>query len=50
MNAQTFLKDNFILITLAVLIAVVILTMMFVGNHKDVRSAVMNLRNEVNQN
>lgn len=48
-NAQTFLKDNFILITLAVLIAVVILTMMFIGNHKDVRSAVMDLRNEVNQ-
>ncbi len=48
-NAQTFLKDNFILITLAILIAVVILTMMFVGNHKDVRSAVINLRNEVNQ-
>jgi hypothetical protein len=48
-GAQTFLKDNFILITLAVLIAVVILTMMFVGNHKDIRSAVVDLRNEVNQ-
>ena len=48
-GAQTFLKDNFILITLAILIAVVILTMMFVGTHKDVRSAVNDLRNEVNR-
>lgn len=46
-NAQNFLKDNFILITLAVLIAIVILTMMFVGNHRNLRSAVADLRKEV---
>lgn len=47
-GAQTFLKDNFILITLAVLIAVVILTMMFVGNRRDFKSVVADLHNEVN--
>jgi hypothetical protein len=48
MNAQNFLKDNFILITLAILIAVVVLGMMFIGNHKNIKSAVSELRNEVN--
>lgn len=48
-GAQTFLKDNFILITLAVLIAVVVLTMMFVGNRRDLKAVVADLHNEVNQ-
>lgn len=47
-STQNFLKDNFILITLAVLISVVVLGMMFVGNHKNIRSAVSELKNEVN--
>jgi len=47
-NQQGFLKDNFILISLAVFIAVVILGMMFVGNHKSVKSAVIELKNQVN--
>lgn len=47
-NQQNFLKDNFILISLAIFIAVVILGMMFVGNHKTVKSAVMELKNQVN--
>lgn len=47
-STQNFLKDNFILITLATLIAVVVLGMMFVGNHKNIRSAVSELKNEVN--
>jgi hypothetical protein len=48
-GAQTFFRDNFILITLATLIAAVILTMMFFGSHKDIKSAVADLRNEVNR-
>lgn len=47
-TTKNFLKDNFILITLATLIAVVILGMMFVGNHKTVGSAVADLRNQIN--
>lgn len=46
-STQNFLKDNFILITLAALIAIVILGMMFVGNHENIRSAVSELKNEV---
>lgn len=47
-NTQNFLRDNFILITLAVLIAMVVLGMMFVGNHKTIGSAVHELKNQVN--
>jgi hypothetical protein len=47
-STQNFLKDNFILITLAMLIMIVILGMMFVGNHKNIRSAVAELKGEVN--
>ncbi len=47
-NPQNFLKDNFILITLAIFIAVVVLGMMFVGNHKTIKSAVAELKNQVN--
>jgi len=49
-DTRNFIQDNFILITLALLIAVVILAMMFVGNHENVRSAVAHLKNEVDQN
>ncbi len=48
-TTENFLKDNLILITLALLIAVVILAMMFVGNHKNIKSVVIDLRNEVDQ-
>lgn len=48
-TTENFLKDNLILITLALLIAVVILTMMFVGNHKDIKSVVRDLKSEVDQ-
>lgn len=47
MSTENFLKDNFILITLALLIAIIILAMMFVGNHKNIKSVVNDLRNEV---
>lgn len=47
-STQNFLRDNFILITLAILIAVVILGMMFVGNHHNIKSAISELKNEVN--
>lgn len=47
-TTQNFVKDNFVLITLAILIAIVILSMMFVGNHKNIKSAVSELRQEVN--
>lgn len=47
-TTQNFLKDNFVLITLGILIAVVILGMMFVGNHKTIKSAVIELKNQVN--
>lgn len=47
-TTQNFLQDNFILITLAILIAVVILGMMFVGNHRNISSAISELKNEVN--
>jgi hypothetical protein len=46
-GVHTFLKDNFILITLAVLIAVVVLTMMFVGSRRDLKTVVADLHNEV---
>lgn len=46
-STQNFMKDNFILITLAVLIMVVILGMMFVGNHKNIKSAIFDLHKEV---
>jgi hypothetical protein len=49
-STQNFLKDNFILISLATLIAIVILGMMFVGNHKTVASAVTELKNQVDSN
>lgn len=49
MTPENFLKDNLILITLALLIAIVILTMMFAGNHKNIRAAVTDLRNEVDR-
>lgn len=45
---QNFWKDNFILIILATLIAVVVLGMMFVGNHKNIKSAITELKKEVN--
>jgi len=48
LNTQNFLKDNFILITLATLIGVVILGMMFVGEHKTVGSAVSELKKQIN--
>jgi hypothetical protein len=47
-TTQNFLKDNFILITLGLLIIVVVLGMMFVGNHKTVKSALSELKNQVN--
>lgn len=47
-STQNFLKDNFILITLAALISIVILSMMFVGNHKTIASAVTELKSHVN--
>lgn len=47
-STQNFLRDNFILVTLATLIAIVILGMMFVGNHKTIKSAVSELKNQVN--
>lgn len=47
-SAQNFLRDNFILIILASLIAIVILGMMFVGNHKTISSAVIELKKQVN--
>lgn len=46
-STQNFLKDNFILITLALLIAIVILGMMFVGDHKNIGSAISELKKEV---
>ncbi len=46
-TTQNFLKDNFILITLAILISIVVMGMMFVGNHKNIRSAVSELKSEV---
>lgn len=47
MTTENFLKDNFILITLAILISVVILSMMFVGNHRNIKAAVADLKNEI---
>lgn len=47
-STQNFLKDNFILIILAMLILVVVLGMMFVGNHKNIKSAVSELKDELN--
>jgi hypothetical protein len=46
-STQNFLKDNFILITLATFIAIVILGMMFIGNHKTIASAVTELKSHV---
>ncbi|MEY4440942.1 MAG: hypothetical protein RLY49_568 [Candidatus Parcubacteria bacterium] len=48
LTTQNFLKDNFILITLGLLIMVVVLGMMFVGNHKTIKSALTELKNQVN--
>ena len=47
-STQGFLKDNFILITLATLIGIVILAMMFIGNHKTIKSAITELKDQVN--
>lgn len=47
-STQNFLKDNFILIILATFIVVVILGMMLAGDHKNIRSAISELKNEVN--
>lgn len=47
-SAQNFLKDNFILIILATFIAIVIIGMMFAGDHKNIGSAISELKNEVN--
>jgi hypothetical protein len=47
-GAQNFLQDNFILVVLAILIVVVILGMMFVGNHRNIRSVIVELKDEVN--
>lgn len=46
-SKQNFLKDNFILIIIAVLIIVVIVGMILVGNHKNIKSAILELHNEV---
>lgn len=46
-TTENFLKDNFILITLALLISIVILSMMFVGNHRNIKAAVADLKNEI---
>ena len=46
-SKQNFLKDNFILIIITVLIIVVIVGMILVGNHKNIKSAVIELHNEV---
>ncbi len=48
-NSQGFLKENFILITLALLIGVVIVAMMLTGNHSSVRSVVVELRSELDK-
>lgn len=47
-KAQNFFRDNFILITLALLIVVVILAMMFVGNKRNLKTVVSELKNEIN--
>jgi len=47
-STQNFLQDNFILITLMVLILVVVLGMVFVGKHSNIKSALSELKNEIN--
>lgn len=46
-NAGDFFRDNFILVSLAILILVVILAVMFLGRRKDVKEIVTELKNEV---
>lgn len=47
-KTPNFLRDNFILITLAILITIVILAMMFVGNRRNLKTVVSELKNEIN--
>jgi hypothetical protein len=47
-STPNFWKDNFILIILATLIATVVLGMILVGKHKNIKSAVAELKKEVN--
>jgi hypothetical protein len=52
-QAGDFFRDNFILIALAVLIAIVVLALMIIGREKGVKDVVTDLKNEVdspNQN
>lgn len=46
-KSSDFFRDNFILISLAILIAGVILTMMFIGNNKNAVDIAGNLRKEL---
>lgn len=45
-----FLKGNLILIVLASIIAAMIFAMMFAGNHRNIKAAVSDLRNEIEGN
>lgn len=45
-----FVRDNFILISLAILIAVVVLALMFLGKEKNVKDTVNNLKKELDEN
>ena len=47
LSNQNFIKDNFILLTICMLVFVVIAGMMIVGNHKTVTSAVNELKKQV---
>jgi ElaB/YqjD/DUF883 family membrane-anchored ribosome-binding protein len=46
-QAGDFFRDNFILISLLVLIGVVVITLMFVGNRGSAREVITELKNEV---
>jgi len=46
-KAGDFFRDNFILISLAILIGIVVLALMLIGKTKDVKSVVADLKNEV---
>lgn len=45
-----FFRDNFVLISLGILIVIVVLALMIIGRNKGVKDVVAELKNEVNDN